>query len=56
VPAAHPLLVMRHGAAHAGPCLYLGKARLDGLGAVAVHAEPEGLRLVPSRDQARQRL
>lgn len=53
------LLVMRHGAAHAGPYrpyLYLGKSRLDSLGAVAVHAEPEGLRLVPSRDPARQRL
>jgi len=50
------LVVARYGSAHAGLCLYLGEADLARLGAVAVHVEPDGLRLVPARDPARQRL
>ena len=50
------LLVMRYGAAHEGPCRYLGQAELARLGAVAVHADEDGLRLVPARDPARRRL
>ncbi len=50
------LLVMRYGPVHDGPCLYLGQAELARLGAVAVHAAADGLRLVPARDPARRRL
>jgi competence protein ComEC len=54
------LLVLRYGPVHEGPCLYLGQAGLARLGAVAVHvaghAAADGLRLVPARDPARQRL
>jgi competence protein ComEC len=50
------LVVMRHGPVHDGPCLYLGKADLARLGAVAVNAEGDGLRLVPARDRAQKRL
>ncbi len=50
------LVVMRYGPEHAGPCLYLGRAALARLGAVAVIAEGDGLRLVPARDPARRRL
>jgi hypothetical protein len=54
------LLVTRYGPMHEGPCLYLGQADLARLGAVAVyvavHAAADGLRLVPARDPARQRL
>ncbi|MFQ5565590.1 MAG: ComEC/Rec2 family competence protein, partial [Paracoccaceae bacterium] len=53
---ARTLVVMRYGPEHAGPCLYLGRAALARLGAVAVSAEGGGLRLVPARDPARQRL
>ena len=50
------LVVMRYGPEHEGPCLYLGQAALARLGAVAVIAEGDGLRLVPARDPARRRL
>jgi competence protein ComEC len=50
------LVMMRYGAAHDGPCLYLGQADLARLGAIAVHPEGDGLRLVPARDPARRRL
>jgi competence protein ComEC len=50
------LVVMRFGPAHEGPCLYLGKADLARLGAVAVHVEDGGLRLVPARDPTERRL
>jgi competence protein ComEC len=53
---ARTLLVMRYGPAHEGPCRYLGRAALARLGAVAVIAEGDGLRLVPARDPVRQRL
>ena len=53
---ARTLLVMRYGPAHDGPCLYLGRAALARLGAVAVITEGDGLRLVPARDPARRRL
>jgi len=50
------LLVMRYGPAQDGPCRYLGQVALARLGAVAVHVEGDGLRLVPARDPARRRL
>ena len=50
------LVVMRYGPVHDGPCRYLGKADLARLGAVAVHAEGEELRLVPARDPNQRRL
>ncbi len=50
------LVVMRYGPMHDGPCRYLGKADLARLGAVAVHAEGEELRLVPARDPSQRRL
>ncbi len=53
---ARTLVVMRYGAAHEGSCLYLGEADLARLGAVAVHVEERGLRLVPARDPTRRRL
>ena len=53
---AGTLLVMRYGPVHEGPCLYLGQAELARLGAVAVFAEGDGLRLVSARDPARRRL
>ncbi len=53
---ARTLVMMRYGPEHDGPCLYLGRAALARLGAVAVIAEGDGLRLVPARDPARRRL
>jgi len=50
------LVVMRYGAAHDGPCLYLGAADLARLGAVAVQGRGDGLRLVAARNSAVQRL
>lgn len=50
------LVVIRYGPAYDGPCLYLGEADLARFGAVAVHAEKDGLRLATARHPARRRL
>ncbi|HUS52608.1 MAG TPA: ComEC family competence protein, partial [Thermohalobaculum sp.] len=50
------LVVMRFGPEYGGPCIYLGKADLARLGAVAVHVAGDELRLVPAREPAERRL
>jgi competence protein ComEC len=43
------LLVARHGPPLAGPCCYLGEARLARLGALAMRAGPDGLSIEAAR-------
>ncbi len=49
------VLVVRHGAPQAGPCRYFGRDDLARMGALAIWADGDGLRLEAARDPGRDR-